>query len=425
MTGATEGGGPRVLERRAVEASATCELNPAKALRAVLDVTHQLGRGLGPSELAHALLDRVLELYAQADAGLLAVFEEAGEGRTGLSVLASRRRRGGPHAPVPEPRLVRRAARDLEAVIARDERRRWMCVPLVAGDGGAIGVLQLEAEAPGAEFTDRCLDLMLGLVSAVAVAIENARLHERLLREERWRSELENARRMQEALLPAAPPRVEGYEVFVHYRAARSVGGDFYDFVEFDDGGIGLVVADVTGKGMAAALAMARASLEMRTALLAWRDPARVLEASGDALLRHGLGDRYVTAIAALLDPREHVVRLANAGHPAPLLRRDDGEVVVVDGKGAPLGVSRDPRLRPPEVALRFEPGACLALFSDGLVERRRLRAERDGLERLHAALGVGPGGAGAIGRRIVAEVLGSDTDLEDDTTLVCVARSA
>lgn len=421
-SGGTDGG-LRILEVREVRPEATCELNPAKALRAVLDVTRLLGRGRRPSELAMAVLDEVLRLYAQADAGLLAVFDRPDD-ETALSVLAARRRRGREAGRVPEPSLVRRVARSRHAVIARGERGCSMCVPLIAGDGHVLGVLQLDAEAPGGEFTTRCLDLMLGLVSAVAVAIENARLHERLLRQERWRRDLENARRMQEALLPAAPPRTENHDFFVHYRAARSVGGDFYDFVEFGDGAIGLVVADVTGKGMAAALAMARASLEMRTAMLAHRDPGRVLEAAGEALWRHGLGDRYVTAVVVLLDPREHAARLANAGHPAPLLRLPDGKVAEVEGKGVPLGVSRDSRLAPPEVAVPFAPGACLAMFSDGLVERRRLRVERDGRARLRALLAGEDGSAGAVGARIVAELVADDAELEDDTTLVCVGRS-
>src|SRR5262249_13731790 len=142
--------------------------------------------------------------------------------------------------------------------------RSLLCAPLLDGDGKPFGVVQIDTDQPQSAFTAEDLEVMVGAVSQAAVAVRFAKLHEEALRRQAVARDLELARRVQLGLLPEGYPDCEGFEFYAYYRAAYEVGGDYYDFIELPNQRLALVVADAAGKGVSAALMMAKLSGELK-----------------------------------------------------------------------------------------------------------------------------------------------------------------
>ena len=202
--------------------------------------------------------------------------------------------------------------------------RSMMCAPLLDSLGESMGVLQIDTIKQSKRFQQEDLEVLLAVASQAAVAIDNAQLHERALLQRVLDRDLELAREVQHGFLPDTRPDVAGYEFFDFYRPANHVGGDYFDYIYLPDGRLAVIVADVVGKGVAAALLMAKLSGEARFCLASADDAAEAFTMLNDRLCRLHL-DRFVTAVLLLLDPRTHVVSLTNAGHMAPILRRARG----------------------------------------------------------------------------------------------------
>ena len=180
--------------------------------------------------------------------------------------------------------------------------------------------------------------------------------------------ELELARSIQERLLPATELEGDGYQVVVRNVPAHYVAGDFYDIFSLPDGALGLVVADVAGKGTSAALVMARLCSDVRYALATHEQAADAVGSLNHEMIVADLYGRFVTLVLAILDPRAHKVQIANAGHPLPMLRRQQHVTVwsPVDS-GPPLGVAPDWKYQ--QVEWDMSPGDALLLYTDGLSE--------------------------------------------------------
>jgi sigma-B regulation protein RsbU (phosphoserine phosphatase) len=257
---------------------------------------------------------------------------------------------------------------------------------------------------------------------------EIAELRETLASERRrLERELDFARRIQLNLMPATPPQPAGWEISTAYRAARLVGGDFYDAFELPGPGgrIGLIIADVTGKGLTAALMMAFTRAVHRSAAYNGTSPADWLERTNRVLVRDARTGLLVTAIAAEVDPSRGSLTYASAGHePALLARRATGLVAELPAGGMLLGLAAAAPTADREVP--FEPGDLALFYTDGVTDALDAEGRRFGAERLAATVASVGGLAAATA---VAEVLGAvdqfvgSAEPADDLTLVAVRR--
>src|ERR671921_1059 len=248
-----------------------------------------------------------------------------------------------------------------------------------------------------------------------------ARQQQEVQERQRLEQELRIARLIQQTLLPKSLPGLPGYEVAAYYQPARQVGGDFYDFLPLPDGQLGLIVGDVSGKGVPAALVMA-ITRTMLQAAYRLGSPGEILEQVNNTLYRDIPPNMYVTCLTALLDSRTGWLQYANAGHDLPYLRHDDG-VSKLRATGMPLGLMPGMSYEQKEITLK--PGESVLLYSDGLVEAHDPQREMFGFPRMQRFVGAHPGGATLIDS-LLAELerfAGEQWEQEDDITLLTLQR--
>src|SRR5215204_1477901 len=208
------------------------------------------------------------------------------------------------------------------------------------------------------------------------------RLEQVRIERERIEQELKVARSIQHASLPEELPDLEGWQIAPYYQPAREVGGDFYDFFELEDGRLGIVVGDATGKGVPAALVMASARSMLRAVARASNSPGDVLRRVNDALVTDIPPNMFVTCFYAILDPKSGSLTYANAGHDLPYLHRDS-DAEELRARGMPLGLM--PGMGYEEKQTILEAGEAALLYSDGLVEAHDPEGEMFGFPRLRA----------------------------------------
>jgi serine phosphatase RsbU (regulator of sigma subunit) len=309
--------------------------------------------------------------------------------------------------------------------IADFQIRSMICAPMIGSSGEPLGVLQIDTMNQRSRFSNDDLEVLAAVAGQAAVAIENARMHEQAVLQQALARDLDLASQMQRGLLPSRPPAVPGYVFFDYYQSARQVGGDYYDYVPLRDGRIAVVLGDVAGKGVAAALIMARLSSDVRFALATYEDPAQAVTAVNASFASHGWSDRFVTMIVAVIDPRDHKMTLVNAGHMAPLLRRASGEVIEVgdDEAGLPIGVSDDYEFE--AFSTSIDPGESLTIFTDGFSEAMNAARELYGLERLMAQVAANSISVDELGHHVLDDVrcFVGDFPQSDDMCLACFGR--
>jgi sigma-B regulation protein RsbU (phosphoserine phosphatase) len=246
-------------------------------------------------------------------------------------------------------------------------------------DGKLIGVFTASHPELDA-FPSEQLRLLQALCSHVAVAVHNARRfqQERSEREEMTR-EANEARKIQQALLPRCSPYIPGFAVSGLSTPAGAVGGDWYDFIPFDDGRWGLVLADVSGKGTAAALLMS-ATRGMLRSLATACCPSEVLRKLNELLVNDFPSGRFVTMVYAVLDPAERTLRFASAGHLRPLLIEGADTRFLETERGLPLGIGPGEYS---EAEVQLAPGSRLLFYSDGITEATNPDDDEYGAKRL------------------------------------------
>jgi hypothetical protein len=200
----------------------------------------------------------------------------------------------------------------------------------------------------------------------------------------RLAQELAVARAMQRDLFPEHPPHVSGLAFAAHCSPARETGGDFYDFIDLGDGRVGVVVADVAGKSIAAALLMANVRSIWRAAAATGASPKAVLEWTNRTLCQDIKSFAFVTLVYAVIDPAELAIHFAGAGHPPPILHHD-ASLRELSANGLPLGLS--PGAEYEEASVSLPPGDCLVLYTDGVVESLDAQRKMFGFERLYDTL--------------------------------------
>jgi len=239
-----------------------------------------------------------------------------------------------------------------------------------------------------------------------------------LIEKEIIERELEIARVIQESILPKQIPAPPGWQITAHWQPARSVSGDYYDFLPYPDGRLGLLIADVTGKGVSAALVMAVTCSVLRAVVGSEISPGAVLERVNNLLCPYMPRGMFVTCLYGLLDPTSGVLRFANAGHNLPL-KIAQGVVHEVRATGMPLGLL--PGMTYEENETLLQPGNGLLLYTDGIVEAHNPNREMFGIPRLQAYLAEIPFNPEVVNYLLarLAEFTGSDWEQEDDVTFV------
>ena len=321
---------------------------------------------------------------------------------------------------------------DLDSPALRQMREAGvkLLVPLVS-QGELIGLLNLGPRLSQQEYSADDRKLLSDLATQTAPAVRVAQLVRQQQQEakerERIEQELKVARLIQQTLLPKALPELPGYEVAAYYQRAREVGGDFYDFLTLEDGRLGLVVGDVTDKGVPAALVMATTRTMLRAAAQRLLSPGEVLRRVNDVLVQDIPPNMFVTCLYAILDPGSGRVVYANAGHDLPYRRRAGrgGAAEELRARGMPLGLMPGMGYEEKEVVL--EKGESVLFYSDGLVEAHDRRREMFGFPRLQGLVGAHRSGGSSLINFLLAELgrfTGEGWEQEDDITLVTLDRS-
>lgn len=301
--------------------------------------------------------------------------------------------------------------------------RTILCVPMKNPQGSIIGVIQVLNKKRGV-FDEADEKVLLALAGQAAVAVENARYHASALAQERLKKDLEFARTIQEGFLPAAPPTIPGWEFAAQYRAAQEVGGDFYDFIPLGQGQMGVLLGDVSGKGVPAALFMARLMSDFRFYATALSSPGEVVGRINQILVERSRRGMFVTLCYLLIDLAQAKVTVVNAGHLAPLVRRADGELVHIEGAAnTPLGILAEQTFA--EWHHSLAPGDTVVLMTDGILEAMNRKGELFGAKRLHRVVAGAGRSAEQTGKSIFAAVhrFSRGAPQHDDLTLICFRR--
>jgi len=442
-----ESGGMTTIEASQGTSSAKdfLQVAPADRLRALLDISTSLSKTLELDPLLIQIADTLLNVFKQADRCFVLQLDDSG--RPIPKVVKSR------HVGMEDTRfsrtIVRKALESRQSFLSEDATgdtnlgpaasiaefkiRSVMCVPLSNVEGTPIGAIQLDTQNRSKKFSTDDLNLLTIVANLASVAIEKARMHASVLAREKEQKEIELARTVLLGFLPQTLPAVEGYEFFAHYSPAQTVGGDYYDFVPLPGGRIAIVLGDVAGKGVPAALLVAKLSSEVKFSLVTESNPAKAISMLNDQMIRGGLQDRFVTLTAMILDPVAHQLVVINAGHMNPKLFRTTtgllGEAIKDEVTGLPLGVI--PGFEYEAATILLAEGDTITVYTDGVTDAMSPAGEMFGFDRADHFLfpeqltvpdNVKPKG---MGERLVAEVRkhANGVPQNDDIALVCFGR--
>ncbi|MCU0726822.1 MAG: SpoIIE family protein phosphatase, partial [Planctomycetes bacterium] len=395
-----EGGGPR---RPGDSFSGFLSGDPVRDRRNVeilLETVAEVNSTLNLDELVVSVVDKSLRV-TRAERGILLLYDGP-EDRRELKVMVARDLDGHdlpPNRTVFSRSIPNKVAAEGRALCLIDAATlsdaslgqsivdlrllTVMCVPLRYNDR-TIGVLYVDSRASAREFSEADLALFKALSYQLAVAIENARLVKEALNAERMHQSLMLARDIQTSLLPRAQLKLHGYDIYGVSVPCDETGGDYFDYIRPGEGRLGLVVGDVTGHGIAAALYMATARALMRAFITSEPDLGKIFSALNNALERDMGTGKFMTLFYGDVQLAERKLRYVRAGHNAPLLyhaAEDFFEELEAPG-GMALGFVRDSRF---EVAgpLTLKTGDILVLYTDGIPEARNARGELFGLKRM------------------------------------------
>jgi len=369
-------------------------------LRMLLDITSKISRSLDLQEVLNLVMDTLDSLIPYDAAGifvvqctdkdLVAAGEEPctfkaeavrGYDIDELSDLHLKLGEGfiGSVAVSGEPIISHDVRIDPVYVNARDRTRSEMVAPIISNDE-VIGVFDLESDELNA-YSDDDLQVLMLLASQVAIIIEKVMLHEQLIEKKRLEGQLEVARQVQLELLPPNDPELEGFDISAYNFPTEEVSGDYYDWVRIYDDQIGLVIADVAGKGVPAALLMVflRASLRAATHI---GYATHISMAKVNYLLWESIErNQFITAFYGILDASNRTLSYSNAGHNPPMLIDAQGEARFIERGEQPLGMFRETRYH--EHYHTFKPGEIMVLYTDGVTEANNLAGEEYGRDRL------------------------------------------
>ncbi len=378
-------------------------LTTTDKLRMLLDITRKISQSLDLQEVLNLVMDTLDSLLPYDAAGIFVVKcdeTKVGEGEEPC-VFRAEAVRGynidelsNLHLKIGEGLLgqVALTAKPVNSpdvrhepkyINARAQTRSEMVAPIIS-NSEVIGVFDLESDELNAYSEDDLQVLML-LAAQVAIIIEKVMLHEQLIEKKRLEGQLEVARQVQLELLPAKDPQLAGFDISAYNFPTEEVSGDYYDWVKIFDDQIGLVIADVSGKGVPAALLMAFLRASLRAATHIGYSP-NVSMAKVNYLLWESIErNQFVTAFYGILDATNRTISYTNAGHNPPLQVSADGKHQFIERGSLPLGMFKDTRYH--EYYQTIEPGEMIVLYTDGVTEALNPKGEEYGRDRLARAV--------------------------------------
>lgn len=404
-------------------------------LRLLSEVAEILGNVIEADKLFPKALEKLLDVFPEAERGCVMVCEPDGSSLHPVSALA----RPGVQSQMSISRslatqVVATRSAVLSADVSGDERfhpqhtvvrfglRTVMCAPMICEDT-VLGLIQLDSSNPETRFSRADMALFLGIAGHTALAFGKAKLHEQLIAQMLFQQDLHMAARIQHSFLPKASPQMPGYRFSESYSAARHIGGDYYDFVQISDNAVGIIVGDVSGKGVAAALYMAKLSSEMRFHARGCLSAGTVLTALNRSLAEEMESGMFVTLALLILEPEERRLTISSAGHLPPLLRSSNGGVSALEIKtDIPLGIFEDHQYG--ETQHMLKTGDSVLLYTDGVTEAMDKDGKMFGTERLKQVLAAGgkhpEGILTAINRAVAEHTAGHPQS--DDLAMVCLS---
>ncbi len=433
-------GNSTIMSRVDVSSGSTglrLELNPEAKLKALMEISQNLGRAVSLGEVLPNLLESLFKIFLQADRGFV-VLKDRDTGRLVPMAVKYRREEDTQIARISRT-IVDSVMQTREAILSADATvdsrfemaesimdfhiRSMMCAPLVDSTGNALGVIQIDTHDQRSRFTREDLDVLASVACQAATSVENAQLHEAAVRQQALTRDLALAHQVQRGFLPEAAPQIKGYEFFQFCEPAQELGGDYFDYVMLPGGRVAVVLGDVSGKGISASLLMARLSAETRFSLASEASLSSAMARLNNVFCDSRWDDRFVTMVVCVLDPSRQEMSIVNAGHMAPLLRRPAGDIqpLAEEQTRLPLGVVEGSEY--PQHTQKLAAGESLTLFTDGITEAMNGRGELYGPQRLLNCLSKAPVGVTALGPAILGDVKSfvGDRSQSDDMCLVCL----
>ncbi len=351
-------------------------------LQALIRITHALSENVTRDGILSSILDCLFELFTEADRGFIVLQSPDGS----LLPVGMKTRRPGDDEQIRisrtianevmssrRPLITSDAASDsrfdMSQSIADFRIRSMMCAPLINNKDESIGIVQLDTIKNTVAFSEEDLEMLVTVAMQASLAIQKADMFEAAKKAEGMQSDLKLAHELQKRFLPQRSPNLDHFDFFSYYRPMQQVGGDYYDYVDLGDGKIGILVADVVGHGIAAAMLMAKVSAESRFALATSDTPLEAIGKMNNSLSNMNL-DRFVTLVLGLLDLKTNQMTIVNAGHMPPIVRNaGDGtaKMVAMEESGLPLGVLPDYEYE--EVTITLNSGDVVVMYTDGLNE--------------------------------------------------------
>ena len=372
------------------------KLSTVDKLRKLLDITKTISLSPDLDEVLTLVMDTLGSLIPYSAAGIYLIqSDQKGESPyifksktirgydISFELVEPRLKMGegfiGYAAQSGNPIICPDVSKDSRYFHAREKTRSEMVAPIISNDK-VIGVFDLESDDLNAYDEDDLAVLTL-LASQVAIIIEKVELHEQVVEKKRLQAQLEVARQVQLQLLPEKDPKLKGFDISAYVFPTEEVSGDYYDWVKIFDDQIGVIVADVAGKGIPAALLVAFLRASLRAYVQTGYAPHIALSKVNNLLWDSVESHQFVTALYGILDATNKTFVYSNAGHNPPLVTSSNGDYRFVEYGDLPLGMFRSMRYH--QHFLRLEKGQVLVIYTDGITEAANLDGEEFGGERL------------------------------------------
>jgi serine phosphatase RsbU (regulator of sigma subunit)/pSer/pThr/pTyr-binding forkhead associated (FHA) protein len=368
--------------------------------RALLEITRSLGVSLDLKRILPGVLENIFKLMPQATRGCIMIADPA-TGR--LRAFAVRHTGIGGDAPPTISRTISNSVMtEGKAVLISDvsdlaesasesvvdlKMLSIICAPLIGSSAEPFGLIHLDSQDPGHQFTSDDLDILVNIANLVGQAVDHAQLHQTALQFDRRERDLETAKQVQQHFLPQERPYIQGYDLFDYYKPADAVGGDYFGYTTLPDGQLAIAVGDVAGHGVPAALLMARLCAEARYCQVTNLIPSDAVHALNQQLSKQPFSF-FITYAMCVLDPIRHELTIVNAGHMPPLIRRArTGKVETLGAEitSQPLGIDGSVEYR--QATVQLEPGDLVVLYTDGVSEAPNRVGRRYGFEQIDRIL--------------------------------------
>ena len=412
---------------------------PEAKLEALMRINSNLANALSIDSVLPKVLESLFDIFPSADRGFI-VMKNADDTLTPRWVK-TRQAQDETETVRISRTIIRNVMESGEAILSLDATedsrfnsaesiadfsiKSMICAPLSDGEGNTFGALQIDSTRGRGQFREEDVDLLAGVALQAGIVINNARMHEQALAQQEVEQDLKLATDVQKAFLPQTEPNAPGFRVSSYYQAAHHIGGDYFDYIHFNDGRVGIVVADVVGHGVAAAMFMAKLSAETRFCLASDNDLAHAIERLNDRMSSVQV-ERFVTFLLVVIDPNSETISIVNAGHMPPVVRKaSDGAISEPGEEESGLPIAIDEGMDYEAVTVPFGKGDIAVMYTDGINEAMNAADEEFGMENVRSLTQQG-GDASVVSKRIVDAVLAhvGDAPPFDDMCLVIIERT-